>query len=79
MFRFDTMSDAERLRRWANKRKFYATLSEKLDAEVSRVIEEREELEKPYTVVITEEENGETLLGGEIRKRIVFKKDNTFN
>ena len=73
------MSDAERLRRWANRRKFHATLSEKLDIEVDRVIKEREELDKPYTVVITEEEDGETLLGGEIRKRIVFKKDNTSN
>ena len=71
------MSDAERLRRWANKKKFYATLSDKIDREVERVIEEREEIEEPYTVVITEEEHGETPLGGAMQKSLIFKKDNT--
>jgi hypothetical protein len=62
------------LKRLVQAKKFYATLTHKLDAAQEAWLETQPEPET--TVEFTEELNGETLLGGEMR--LTFKPtDNT--
>lgn len=62
------------MKRLVQAKKFYATLPHKLDAAQEEWLESQPKQEA--TVEFTEELNGETLLGGEMR--LTFKpKDNT--
>lgn len=69
LWRFDTLSDGERLRRAVQARKFYATLPHKLDQAVQDAAEiidlelERQQRRPRFT----EQEDGETPLGGFMR------------
>ena len=74
MFRFSTRSDYDKIDRWVQERKFYATLPHKLDAAQDKWL--KTQPESTPTVKFTEKLDGETLLGGEMR--LSFKpKDNT--
>ena len=70
------MSNAERLQRYAQTQKFYATLPHKIDASVEEylaAIEEAEELEWEFW----EELDGETPLGGTLGYKSNLINDNT--
>jgi len=70
------MSNAERLQRYAQTQKFYATLPHKIDASVEEylaAIEEAEELEWEFW----EQLDGETPLGGALGYKSNLINDNT--
>ena len=70
------MSNAERLQRYAQTQKFYATLPHKIDASVEEylaAIEEADELEWEFW----EKLDGETPLGGSMGVRSNLIYDNT--
>jgi hypothetical protein len=77
LWRFDTLSDAERLHRAVRAQKFYATLPSKIDRaieEASEVIDlelEREKRRPKYS----EELKGQTPLGGYMQIKSRFNDD----
>lgn len=77
LWRFDTLSDAERLHRAVRAQKFYATLPSKIDRaieEASEVIDlelEREKRRPEYS----EELKGQTPLGGYMQIKSRFNDD----
>ena len=69
LFRFDTVSHAEKIKREIQKRKFYATLPRKLDVAVEEAAKQMEqnETKDERSVRFSETLEGSTALGGEMR------------
>ena len=72
IFKFNTLSTAERMQRLIQLQKSYALLPHELDKAQEDWLEEQPEPEP--TVEFTETLEGETLLGGEMR--LSFKPEN---
>ena len=75
LWRFDTRSDAERLQRWAQTKKFYATLPHKIDASVEEYLAAIDAEQQEWE--FWEELDGETPLGGAMGLSSNLIKDNT--
>ena len=77
LWRYDSMTNLERVRRAIQRQKFYATLPHKLDAEVDKVADVIDlELQRiKRRPQYTEELLGETPLGGEMRLSHNFDDD----
>ena len=79
MFRFSTRSDYDKIDRWVQERKFYATLPHKIDAAVEQVQEQIADVTNDEAMewVFEETLEGDTPLGGEMRVSFKPKNDNT--
>ncbi len=76
LFKFNTRSSWDPVHRYIQDRKFYATLPHKLDAAEEDYLRLVEDSLKPeWEWVTTETEDGETLLGGEMRTTWTPKND----
>ena len=77
LWRFESRTPLEKVRRAIQRQKFYATLPHKIDAEVSKVAEVIDmELERiKRRPKYTEELQGDTPLGGEMRLTYDFDDD----